>query len=256
MIHSVNGFKPIAQVSFLRYNVSMFAIIRRKSAVLLLVFLFPVISLNADSFLNSYQWSGMGSLFLLASNNGPTADPPAILPSVGFSASWRITDLPLRIEPTIDIYFTNYEYNTVYNYPMACGPENRSAFVIGLVTAVQLTGYFPIGKYRDIFLRVYGGPAADFRIVTLAFGLHPNDLTGPIENNAQLQTNAIFEYFWGSGRWFMPVFGTGMDFPLNEHFLLGFDLRTWFPVYKLWNNDRTPAIDGWRFGVGLRITPR
>ena len=54
----------------------------------------------------------------------------------------------------------------------------------------------------------------------------------------------------------MPVFGAGMDFPLNDKLLLGFDLRAWFPVYKLWTNDNTPAIDGWRFGAGLRITPR
>jgi hypothetical protein len=104
---------------------------------------------------------------------------------------------------------------------------------------------------------VYGGPAADLRIVTLAIGLnHPADFTGDIETDAQLQTDAIRRYFWSQGRWFFPVLGAGMDFPINEKFLLGFDLRVWFPLYRLWTDKHLPAIDGWRFGAGFRITPR
>jgi len=29
-----------------------------------------------------------------------------------------------------------------------------------------------------------------------------------------------------------------------------------FTLYRLWTDENIPAIDGWRFGVGLRITPR
>jgi len=219
----------------------------------LLIFIFALIPLNA-AFGSSPHITWMGSLFLFASDNGPSADPPAILPSLGVSASWVLQD-PLKIEVTGDFYGTNYEYNTVHNYPMACSPESRSAFVFGLVTAVQVTGYFPIGD-NGTTVRVYGGPAADFRLVVPAFGLHPDDQTGDIDTNAKLQTEAIASWFWSDGRWIMPVFGAGMDFPLNEQVLLGFDLRVWFPVYKLWTNDNTPAIDGWRFGLGLRVTPR
>jgi hypothetical protein len=215
--------------------------------ILLIIFLtvIPFNSLLGEDF----QWASMGSLFLFASDNGPKADPPAILPSVGFLAAWRINE-PLWIEVTGDVYFTNYTYNTEFGYPMACIPDSRSAFVIGLITAAQVTGNFPIGS-NGTAIRVYGGPAIDIRIVTLAVGLHPDDI-----EDAQQKTNAISEYFWSNARWFLPVFGTGMDFPLNEHFLLGFDLRVWFPAYKLWTDDKAPAIDGWRFGAGLRITPR
>jgi len=87
--------------------------------------------------------------------------------------------------------------------------------------------------------------------------LHPDDYSsGNIETDASLQTEAIRKYFWSDSRWFFPVFGAGMDFPINENFLLGFDLRTWFPVYRLWTDKDLPAIDGWRFGVGIRLTPR
>jgi len=221
------------------------------AAVLLVIFLI-FIPVNAYSIWNDLHWAGMGSLFVFASDG--SKNPSAIIPTLGFSVAWPLNDF-LRIEFTEDVYFTNYEFDTERGFPIACSPENRSAFVIGFVTAFQVTGHFPIG-HNGTAIRVYGGPAADLRIAVLAFGLHPTDTEGPIDKNAQLQTDAIRKMFWGDARWFMPVFGTGMDFPLNDNFLIGFDIRTWFPVYKLWTNDNIPAIDGWRFGAGLRITPR
>jgi hypothetical protein len=226
----------------------------RLSAVFLIFFL-VLIPVSADSFLDNVNWSTRGGLLYFAADNGRQgADPAPILPSMGFSAEWQFFS-PLRLEFTEDVYFTNYEYNSTFGYAMACNPENRSAFVIGFITGFQLTGFFPVGK-KGTGVRVYGGPAADLRLVVQAFGLHSDDFTGDIETDAGMQTDAIRKYFWSEGRWFFPVFGAGMDFPMNEKFLLGFDLRTWFPVYRLWADKDLPGIDGWRFGIGLRITPR
>jgi hypothetical protein len=232
------------------YTISM------KLSAALLLFLLPIIPLAADSFFNNLNWPTRGSIFYFAADNGKqNADPAPILPSMGVSAEWSFWG-PLRLEFTEDVYFTNYEYNSTLEYAMPCNPENRSAFVIGFITGVQLTGFFPIGK-NGTGLRVYGGPAADLRLVVQAFGLRPEDYnSGDIETDARLQTDAIRNYFWSENRWFLPVFGTGMDFPINEKFLLGFDLRAWFPVYRLWTDKELPAIDGWRFGVGIRLTPR
>jgi len=128
--------------------------------------------------------------------------------------------------------------------------------VIGFVTAAQFTGVFPI-KDKGTAIRAYAGPAADLRIVTLAAGLnHSSDFTGDIKTDPKLQTEAIRDYFSKDARWFMPVAGFGMDFPINEKFLLGFDLRAWFPIYRAWTDKDLPAINGWRFGAGFRITPR
>ncbi|MCL2267385.1 MAG: hypothetical protein FWC17_06425 [Treponema sp.] len=235
----------------------MSAFIKRKTRLIpvLLVFFLSLIPLSADTTATDiFHWSFSGSLFYFAADNGVDSDPAPILPVLGFSAGWRFWG-PLRIELTEDIYFTNYQLNTEHGYPMACNQEERSAFVLGFITGIQLTGYIPIGR-NGIGIRIYGGPAADLRVVLLAFGLnHPSDFQGD-ERDAQLQTDAIRDYFWSESRWFMPVFGVGMDFPVSEHFKIGFDLRAWFPVYKLWTNDNTPAIDGWRFGAGVRITPR
>jgi len=238
------------------YLNKMFRLFSRIILAAFLFFLLPLFSLNANSFSDNVHWAMNGSIFYFAADNGRQgADPPPILPSIGVSFAWQFWG-PLRLEMTEDLYFTNYEYNSKLGYAMACNPENRSAFVLGFLTGVQLTGIFPIGK-NGIDVRVYGGPAMDLRLVVLAFGLnHPADFTGDIETDAQLQTDAISDYFWSEGRWFYPVFGAGMDFPINDRILLGFDLRTWFPLYRLWADKELPAIDGWRFGVGLRITPR
>jgi hypothetical protein len=94
----------------------------------------------------------------------------------------------------------------------------------------------------------------DFRIITLAASLHPDDLTGLPETDAQIQTDAVREYLWGRGRWFLPVLGTGFDYRINEKFLVGLDFRTWFPLYKAWSGEDLPPLEGWRFGLGLRFT--
>ena len=226
-----------------------------RAGVLIAVF-FSLQQLGADTLTDNIHFSFNGSLFYLASDNGRQgADFAPITPSAGFSLAWQFFG-PLRLEFTEDIYFTNYEYNAKLGYPMICGQENRSAFVLGFVTGIQLTGIFPVGS-KGIALRSYFGPSADIRVVTLAFGLkHPADYTGSIETDVRLQTNAIREYFWSKGRWFLPAAGVGIDFPVNEKFLAGLDFRTWFPVYRLYADKDIPSIDGWRFGIGVRITGR
>jgi len=225
---------------------------RKKPAVIVFIIILALIPLNFV-FGDFLQWSITGNILYFPADNGINSDPAPILPSLGFSLSFHLWG-PLRLELTEDIYFTNYEYNSAFGYPMACNPENRSALVIGFLTAVQVTGYFTFG---NTVLRAYAGPAADIRLITLSPGLkYTNDFTGNIETDPKLQTEAIGSYFWSEGRWLMPVVGSGADFQINDKFMLGFDIRVWMPVYKLWTNDNTSGIDGWRFGVGLRITPR
>ena len=229
--------------------------IRSRITFALLIFLFPLASLSAQFVLDDIHWAGLAGIFHFAADNGVNSDPPPILPSLGVSAGWQFRDY-LRVEATEDIYITNYEYDAERNIAMPCNLENRSALVIGLVTGVQITGVFPINE-KGIQIRAYGGPAIDIRIVVLAAGLnHPGDFSGDIKTDAKLQTDAIRKYLWSDLHWFIPTAGFGMDFPITEKFLLGFDIRAWFPVYKLFAENKTSALDGWRFGVGLRVTPR
>ncbi|MCL2277361.1 MAG: hypothetical protein FWC21_05625 [Treponema sp.] len=252
-------FKRInINAAFLKNNRQKRRTVLRKRAVFLVIFFLPLISLSANSFTDNFYWSFSGNLLYFPANNGVDSDPEPILPSAGFSAAWQFWGPPrfhFRLEITEDIYFKNYEYNVKLGYPMASNPENRSAFVLGFLTGLQLTGVIPFGQ-SNAAMRVFFGPAFDLRVVALAVDLHPNDLKGDIDVNARLQTDAIKKYFWSSGRWFMPAAGLGIDFPINDNFLLGLDFRAWFPVYKYWTDDKTSNIDGWRFGAGFRVTPR
>ena len=243
----------IELTGYLRYNNYMFSgFAQSKFVFMLLLFIFTLLPINSIS-AAPFNWAVHGGFFYFAADNGVDADPAPIIPSAGFSLEWQLLRF-LKIEFTEDLYFTDYEYNVALGYPMACNPENRSAFVLGFLTGVNAVGFFPIGESA---FRVFGGFSFDFRVVVLAIGLnHPADFTGDIKTDAQLQTDAISKYFWEKGRWFTPSAGFGFDFPVNSKFLLGFDLRTWFPVYRIWANDKAPDIDGWRFGGNLRITIR
>ena len=227
----------------------------RLFALPVFIFFLAILPVSAQSFFDNIHTAYMGNLMLLASDNGSNADPAQIVPMFSFSAAYPVTRF-FRIELIEDIYFINYEYNAALGYPMACTPDNRSAFVLGFVTGLQVTLFLPIGE-DGTGIRFYGGPAADLRVVILAFGLeNPSDFTGNLETDPRMQTDAIADYFWSNGRMLYSTVGLGFDFPMNKKFLLGFDLRAWMPLYRLWTNEDIPAIDGWRFGAGLRITPR
>ncbi|MCL2265701.1 MAG: hypothetical protein FWC22_06640 [Treponema sp.] len=221
-----------------------------KFSVILIFFFISLFTLNANTFLENLNWAASGNILFFTADNGADSDPAPVLPSLGGSLAYQFRK-NLRVEFTEDIYFTNYEYNTALGYPMACNPENRSAFVLGFITGIQLTGFIPLGK-SGFVMRIYGGPSADFRFVFMAIGLkHPSDSA-----DARMQTDAIRKYFWSNGRWFMPVIGVGADYPINSKLMLGLDIRAWFPLYKLSGKDNAPAKDNWRIGVGIRITPR
>jgi hypothetical protein len=82
------------------------------------------------------------------------------------------------------------------------------------------------------------------------------DLKGPDRETASQQTKEVANYFWGKGRWFFPVLGVGADVGITPKLMLGLDSRVWFPLYKTWTGEDLPALEGWRFSVGFRVTLR
>jgi len=220
--------------------------------IVIYCFFFCAFPLKAENLTERMSWSIEGSILYFAEDNGNAGDPAPVLPSLGAAFNFQIFKY-FFVELTEDLYFTHYAYNYQLNRAVPAAIENRSAFVFGFFTGLQALGRFPLTS--NIYTRVYGGPALDLRIVTLAGNLHPDDFSGNPKTDAQIQTNSIREYFWGKGRWFLPVAGLGIDFNINEMFLLGLDLRVWFPLYKLYSGEDLPPIEGWRFGVGLRISP-
>jgi hypothetical protein len=211
----------------------------------LLLFL-AALPLGAQSFSEKPGLSFRGSVLFFPEDNGLESDAMPILPSPGIAALWPVLDF-LQVELSLDFYGVYYAYSDALDRAVPAIPDNRSSFVLGSILGIQaLKTFAPGGAVR---IRLYGGPAADLRICLVADGLEGADAA-----DAAGETNDIAAYFWGQGRWFMPVAGAGMDFALTEKLLLGFDLRAWLPAWRLWTAEDLPAVEGWRFAAGLRFS--
>jgi hypothetical protein len=215
-------------------------------------FFFAALPLGAEGFSDRLSWSFGCSALLLPEDNGNRGGPMPVLPAPGTALAYSVWG-PLWVEASLDFYFTTYAYDFGWNRAIPVEMENRSASVLGILTGIQALARFPLGD--KFILRASGGLAMDFRIITLATD-YPDDITGLPETDARIQTDAVRDYFWGRGRWLLPVLGTGFDYRINEKFFAGLDFRTWFPLYRLWTGEELPPIEGWRFGLGLRVTVR
>jgi hypothetical protein len=208
------------------------------------------IPLEAQGFFSRLTWAAEGSVLFFPEDNGMHSDPMPVLPSPGVAVSHPLP-WPMHLELTLDFYFTHYGYDFELDRAVPYAIENRSSFVFGSVLGVQALALFNITPLIDV--RAYGGLSADLRIVLVAEDL--NEGVDPMDE-IQRETDAVRDYFWSKGRWLFPVLGGGIDFNLNPKLKLGLDLRIWFPLYRLWTAEDLPAIEGWRFGVGARITFR
>jgi hypothetical protein len=219
---------------------------RRLPAVLALFLL--ALPLGAESFSERLSWSFRGTVLVFPEDNGLESDPAPVLPSAGAAAAYPLAG-PLWAELSLDLYSTQYGYSETLGRAVPLALENRWTTAIGFVTGLQLLARLPLNE--TLGLRFYGGPAADLRLCYIAA-----DLNGAEQEEAARHTGLVSGYFWGQGRWFLPVLGAGLDAGLSEKLALGFDLRLWFPLYRLWSGETLPPLEGWRFGGGIRLTLR
>ena len=232
---------------------------KRYIAVILVLFtvLMPLKAQSFGEVFSDLQWSVRGTLLFLFENNGNDSAPMPILPSPGVGVSYSINDL-LALELTLDIYGTTFEYNVNLQRAVAANDEFRDAFVIGSILGLQPVFCFnPMGEAFTI--RAYGGLGFDLRMIFRAYGLeddhpHHNNNNPNTGINVGQARKEISSYFWGNGRFIYPFMGGGMDFPFHDSMQLGFDLRLWFPVWRIWTGQDLPFIDSFRFGLGFRLT--
>jgi hypothetical protein len=212
----------------------------------LFISVLTAVPLNAQEQMEKFSLSFLGSILFFPEDNGLDSDSGPILPSIGISGVWPLVK-SLKLELSLDFYGTYYAYSYNLNRAVPAIPDNRSSFVIGSILGIQALGVFPLSDTMRV--RVYGGPAADLRICLVADGLEGHD-----KEDASEETGDIADYFWGKGRWFMPIVGAGMDFRITEKIRLGFDTRIWLPAYRLWTGESLSFIEGWRFGLGVRFS--
>jgi hypothetical protein len=196
--------------------------------------------------LEAVDWLARGGMIFLPEDNGLESDPSPLLGTPGAAARLFFFDY-FALEISLDFYMTHYLYSDSLNRAAPAAIENRSALVIGSMLGFQAVYLFQPFDFWTI--RAYAGPAIDARISIVAGGLEGAD-----KEDAAEETENISKYFWEEGRWLYPTAGIGMDFAVTDDLLLGFDLRTWFPVYKLWTKEELPDINGWRFGAVFTMT--
>jgi hypothetical protein len=223
----------------------------------LLLFLFPlmlgraVFPLGAQSFFSKLDYSLRGSILVFPEDNGNASGPTPIMPSLGASASYSLSNL-LALELSLDIYAHDYDYDYDLDRAVPADQEFRTSFIIGSILGLQ-----PVFRFRprgeNITIRAYGGLSFDLRICLLAFDVKGDHHQPPGRPLTEVSQD-IFSYMWGGGRWLFPHIGGGMDFAFLESMTLGFDIRVWFPVWRLWTGENLPFIEGFRFGIGFRAT--
>jgi hypothetical protein len=202
-------------------------------------------------FWDSFSLSFRGAVFVIPTDNSLESDPSPVLPMGGAALGYSLGSrwlMDWSVEVSLDIYSTNYGYSNTLNRAVPMAIENRSARIIGFVTGFQAQARYTLTDL--VSLRFYAGPALDLRACFLAWDLNDADLP-----DAKAQTSAVKTYMWEKGRWFFPFLGAGVDFSVNERFILGGDFRVYFPLYKLWTGEKTP-IEGWRFSGGIKFTIR
>jgi hypothetical protein len=218
-----------------------------------LALLFAALPLSAQgikSIVENLEWSVRGSVLFFPEKNGNASAPMPILPSLGVAASYAQTQL-LAWEVSLDVYGNTYTYDYGLDRVLPANDEFRDSFAIGF-----LLGFQPVFRFNpmgDKFtIRAYGGLAFDLRLVFRAYGLKKDEVYDGYSIGDR--TKDINSYFWGSGRFIYPFIGGGMDFDVLEGIGLGFDLRLWMPVWRIWSGENMPFIEGFRFGVGFRVT--
>lgn len=203
---------------------------------------------GAASFFNSLSWSVRGSILIIPEDNGLQSDPTPVLPSPGLAAAYPLNSL-FGLEVSLDFYATYYGYSWVLQRAVPFAIENRSTFVFSSLLGFQ--GVYSLPINTNFSARFFAGPSADLRLCLVAPDLKGTDLS-----DASNQTAEVTNYFWGSGRWFFPFVGAGADYRISDKYTLGFDTRLWFPLYRLWSGENLPAVEGWRFAAGLRLSLR
>lgn len=133
----------------------------------------------------------------------------------------------LQVQPALDLFWTNYEWNTDQAVPTEYERgQGNNAFVLGFLLDLPLTA---TARFNERLGGAFSiGPAFLFRA---AFA---NDDTAEYEDEMTANLASMIAYFWSDGRWFYPSAGLRLHVFLQENFTFAFGVRGFMPVAGLW----------------------
>jgi hypothetical protein len=204
-----------------------------------------------------FAWGVRGSILFFPQDAEMQADmrydAMPRLPALGGALSYTLIG-PLALEASLDLWGTDYGYLEGEGRPVPAIPDNRIAFVVAPSLGLQVLGRFDLTG--DMTLRVFAGPSADLRLALLSYNLDQNGTEPNTGRPYPEILQDIAAYFWGGGRWLLPVAGLGFDYRIARGVMLGLDARIWFPLYRLWTDETLSPAEGWRFSLGFMVNFR
>lgn len=129
----------------------------------------------------------------------------------------------LSLQPGLDIFWTNYEWNSGRAVPTEAETGGgNNAFVVGLLLDVPLTATVRFNERL--------GGAASLGTSFLLRAAFASDITD--EN-----LSSIASYLWSSGRWFYPSASLRFDVYLQQNFTFAMGVRGFLPVFNAWSGN-------------------
>lgn len=136
----------------------------------------------------------------------------------------------LTLQPSLDLYWTNYEWASGRAVPTESERgEGNNAFVLGFIIDLPVTATLRFSE------RLGGAAAIGTALVMRAsFG---NDDSAGVEAAMASNLSSIASYFWSAGRWIYPSFALRLDVYLQQNFTFAFGVRGLLPIFNAWTGN-------------------
>lgn len=213
---------------------------RRSLVLALLLLSLPLAAGNALSLSTVDVRSGI--LWLGSSGDGQVVAPSPVLNVWGVSLPLSISSSFVLV-PEIDFFGTQYQLYGSRAIPTEI--EYRSSVWL-LDVLVDPAVRYQIRLSKSLTWGLELSPAFIFHIPTVSWDL------------SSQQIGQITGYFYSRGRFFYPEVGTSLLYQLLPNIGLEFRVRSFFPIFHLWDGEGLPFFDqlmidgsiGLRFKIG------
>lgn len=144
---------------------------------------------------------------------------------VGFSEGFFLT-----VEPGLDLYWTNYEWDTDRAVPtvVETGGGNN-AFILGFIVDLPVTATLRFNERL--------GGAASLGPAFVLRAPFANDQTAGYEDEMAENLANIASYLWGRGRWLNLSAALRFDVYLQQNFTFALGVRGFLPIYNAWTGN-------------------
>jgi hypothetical protein len=188
--------------------------------------------------------ANFGLIFIGTSAPAPAATGPSIItPLFGVSLPMKL-DGPFFIEPMVEFYTTHYRWTGTAVAPAA------QETLDGFLTLGTLISFHGGVRYALSPVLTMGGSIG----VDLLLRFPIEFLS--VDPNATADTGSAFGWFFGSARFLYPEARLFLRWQVTDAIGLVFNLRAWYPLFRLWDAQALPFPDQFMFAAGLGFAVR